>query len=270
MPYQVFADESEGAPPGVRNHFVMAGLIGHSDDWELFSQEWRACLDSGPRKLDYFKMKEAAGLSGQFWGWKKDARDEKVRAFARIINRHAKIVTWSVIDLEAHSRTWAKYLSKPQSEPYFHPFQNTIMAACFCLWDAGLRRPFEMIFDENLIFGLRAKAWYPMLRSVGEIREPEAATILPAEPRFKNDRDALPLQAADLYAWNVRKATNEPEYAEFHWLLDELRNVQGTNYSQYYDEERMRSVLSQTFQFVHDSSVPQHLVETARRLRGVA
>lgn len=26
MTIQVFADESEGAPPGVRNHFVMAGL----------------------------------------------------------------------------------------------------------------------------------------------------------------------------------------------------------------------------------------------------
>jgi hypothetical protein len=156
MPIQVFADESEGAPPGVRNHFVMAGLIGHSEDWAKFSDEWRECLISGPRHLDYFKMKEAAGRNGQFFGWSEPERDDKLRAFARIINRHAKIVTWSVIDLEAHAKLWAK-LSKPRSEPYFWPFQNTILAACFALWDAGWRERFEVIFDEQVIFGPRAK-----------------------------------------------------------------------------------------------------------------
>jgi hypothetical protein len=44
VPFQVFADESEGAAPGTRNHFVMAGLIGHSVDWAKFSDEWAAAL----------------------------------------------------------------------------------------------------------------------------------------------------------------------------------------------------------------------------------
>jgi hypothetical protein len=69
MPVQVFADESQGADPGTGDHFVMAGLIGESEHWAIFSDEWDICLKSGPRRLDYFKMKEAAGLSGQFWGW---------------------------------------------------------------------------------------------------------------------------------------------------------------------------------------------------------
>ena len=265
MPIQVFADESEGAKPGTRNHFVMAGLIGHSDDWALFSDEWRICLGSGPHHLDYFKMKEAAGYSGQFYGWDETERDDKLRALARIINKYAKTVTWSVIDMEAHRKLWAK-LPKPRSEPYFWPFQNTIMAACFTLWDAGLREPFEVIFDEQVIFGPRAKLWYPVLRAVGQHREPEASTILPVDPMFRNDRDFLPLQAADLYAWTIRKGTNEPDYAGFHWLLSELSSVKTTDYSQYYDLDRMQSVLDQSSQFVRYGAVPDEIVEKYREI----
>jgi hypothetical protein len=50
MPIQVVADESVGAEPGTRSHFVMAGLIGHSEDWAEFSTEWDICLKSGPRR----------------------------------------------------------------------------------------------------------------------------------------------------------------------------------------------------------------------------
>lgn len=270
MPVQVFADESEGAPPGVRNHFVMAGLIGYSEDWALFSDEWRICLLSGPRRLAYFEMKEAAGLSGLFYGWSEGERDEKVRALAKIINKYAKICIWSVIDLEAHAQIWAKRLPKPNSEPYFWPFQNTILAACFTLWDAGLRERFEMIFDENVIFGPRANAWYPMVREVGSIREPEASVILPVDPLFRDDKEFLPLQAADLYAWTIRKATNEPTYKGFHWLLDELRDVRATEYSQYYDAERMESVWAMTMENVREKKVPNHLLERARTIRGSA
>lgn len=253
VPFQVFADESEGAEPGSRNHFVMAGLIGHSQHWALFSDEWRACLLSGPRHLDYFKMKEAAGKpSGQFHGWSLKERDDKVRDLARIINKYAQIVTWSIIDLDAHAQTWARRLPKPNSEPYFWPFQNTILATLFTLWDAGVREKFEVIFDENVIFGPRARSWYPMVREVGYVREPEASSILPVDALFRDDKEFLPLQAADLYAWTLRKANNDPSYNEFHWLLDELRNVKTTDYSQYYDLERMQSVMDQMDGHIRD------------------
>jgi hypothetical protein len=262
VPFQVCADESEGPAPGTRNHFVMAGLIAHSLDWALFSDEWRACLVSGPRHLDYFKMKEAAGKpSGQFFGWSTAERDEKVRNLARIINRYVKIVTWSIIDLEAHAQTWAKRLPKPNSDPYFWPFQNTILATCFTLWDAGVREKFEVIFDNNLIFGTRAKAWYPMVREVGVVREPEASTILPADTLFRDDIDFVPLQAADLYAWTLRKANNDPSYTEFHWLLDELRNVKTTDYSQYYDLERMQSVMNMMDENIRNKNVSDELLK---------
>lgn len=210
--------------------------------WELhFSDAWRACLNTSPR-LRYFKMNEAAGLSGQFHKWAASARDEKLRALAKIINSHAKIVTYSTIDLDAHAETWAK-LPKPLSDPYFWPFQNTIADVCLTLWDSGWRERFEIIFDEQLIFGPRAHQWYPVLRDVLKYREPDASLLLPDEPVFRTDDESLPLQAADLFAWCWRRGTNQ-EVRPFEWLLEELRNVFLSEYAQFYTRERMTAVLA--------------------------
>jgi hypothetical protein len=257
MPVQAFVDESGGKDQG--RHFVMAGLIGHSESWALFSDEWRACLDQSPR-LRYFKMREAASpCTGQFHGFSESQRDNRLRALARIINRYARILTYSVIDLQAHADTWGKCLPKPQNDPYFYPFQNTIMATCFELADIGWRERFEIFFDEQKISGLRAKAWYPMFRAAAQYREPVAASILPVEPMFRTDDEFLPLQAADLFAWCLRRGTNTPDDQPFSWLLEELRSVQLSKYAQYYDRERMSGVLEQSERIQRDEGLVREM-----------
>ena len=174
MPVQVYCDESGHKGDG--RHFVMAGLIAHSDHWAAFSDEWAAVLRESPGIHGVFKMKEAAGLSGRFWGFDDRQRDAKLKMLCRVINRYVKIATHSIIDIDAHAPTWAK-LPKPQSDVYFWPFQNTILAACFHLWDIGWRERFEILFDEQLVFGPRAKMWYPLIKDIGQIREAEAAQL---------------------------------------------------------------------------------------------
>jgi Protein of unknown function (DUF3800) len=244
MPVQAFVDDSGGKGQAPSRHFVMAGLIAHSEDWASFSDEWKACLDTPPR-VRIFKMREAASCGGQFFGWSESERDAKVLALARIINRYARIATYSAIDLEAHAELWVPRQRKPHSEPYFWPFHNTIMASCFELWDRGWRERFEIIFDEQVIFGPRAKAWYPAIRDVVKMRNPDEYAIMPADPMFKTDDEFLPLQACDLFAWCWRVGSDLGPDSErpFEWLLPELRNVSLTDYRQYYDRERLQSVL---------------------------
>lgn len=111
MPVQAYVDESGGK--GQSRHFVMAGLIAESESWAHFSDEWRACLDQSPR-VRCFKMREAASCCGSFDRWSEQERDAKLLALAKIINRHAKYVTFSAIDLDAHADTWAPAVSDQQ------------------------------------------------------------------------------------------------------------------------------------------------------------
>jgi hypothetical protein len=260
--FQAFVDDSGGI--GHSKHFVLAGLIGSSYHWAEFSEEWQACLDEKP-SIRRFKMSEAAGRSGEFYRWTDKMRNDKLRSFARVINRHPKILTYSCIELEAHGETWRKRLQKPLNEPYFHPFHNTIMATCFALWDAGSRERFEIVFDEQVIFGPRAKSWWPITRAICQWREPEAAQILPIEPVFRTDDDFLPLQAADLMAWCIRNATDNPSQpSSFEWLLGEMPNLQSTDYSQFYDRERMEDVWRQTVDIIQNKSMPDEILKLYR------
>lgn len=260
VPIQAYVDDSGNR--GNTRHFVLAGLVGHSEDWAAFSEEWAACLAESP-SVSVFKMAHAAARSGEFYRWTEQMRDDKLRALARIINRHAKIATWSAIDLEAHAETWAKRLPKPHSETYFYPYHCTIMATCFALWDRGWREPFEIIFDEQVVFGPRARAWYPIVKGVVAHKEPEAVAIMPVDPMFRSDTDFLPIQAADLFAWCIRKATDDPTFTRFEWLLAEMPNVKQTDYSQYYDRERMESVMAQTEAIMRDG-LPEELMSLVR------
>jgi len=261
VPIQVYVDDSGNR--GSTRHFVLAGIVGHSEDWEIFSQEWAECLAAKP-SIKVFKMGQAASRSGEFYRWTEDMRDAKLKALAQIINRHVKMVTWSVIDLEAHELTWAKRLPKPHSETYFWPYHCTIMAVCFALWDAGWRERFEIIFDDQVVFGPRARSWYPIVEQVIVLQEPEAASILPIDPIFRSDTDFLPIQAADLFAWCLRKSTDDPSFNKFAWLLEEMRSVSQTDYSQYYDKERLEDVLAQMEAHLASGTLPADLLKMAR------
>ena len=238
MPVQAFVDDSGGK--GHTRHFVLAGLVADAEAWAEFSNEWRAFLDASPA-IPTFKMRHAAGLGGHFWGWKETDRDKKLRGLAKIINRYARISTHSMIDLGAFAQTWGR-MDGPQRDPYFYPFYNTILACAWTLWDLGLRERFEIIFDEQVIFGPRAKHWYHFYKTMVASKEPELAATLPIEPMFQCDDDFMPLQAADMFAWCMRNATDKQDPKEYAWLIEELPDVKPTVYSQYYDLPRLLAV----------------------------
>jgi len=257
MPVQAFVDDSGGK--GQSKHFVLVGLVSNSERWARFSQEWRHCLDQPPR-IAVFKMREAASCTGAFHRFTEEQRDARLRALAQIINRYAEFVIWTMIDLEAHAQTWAK-LTKPKSEVYFWPFQTLILGTCFDLWEeCHWRERFEIIFDEQLIFGERARRWYPLVREIMRIKHPEEFAILPVDPLFRKDDEFPPIQAADLWAWCLRKNTDDPAAKSFEWLLAEMPNVSQSHYCNYYDLERMSSVNDESQRIAKAGEVPPELL----------
>jgi hypothetical protein len=257
MPVQAYVDDSGGK--GHRRYFVLAGLVAHSDHWARFLDQWQACLEEKP-KLKSFKMREAAGCTGQWRGFSETARDRRLLQFAKIINEWAKCVTVSVIDLDAHAETWALENEKPLDDPYFFPFHNTINAVCFELWDLSWQERFEIIFDENVIFGPRAKAWFPVVRDAMRRREPDAYQIMPIEPIFRSDDEFLPIQACDLMAWCNRQMATDIQDTTFHWVTGAIPNVYVMKYSQFYDRVRMQSVLDESDRMLRDGRITPEIV----------
>lgn len=83
MIFGAFFDES-GLNPHEDEALIMAGFVGHEDEWKRASEAWDQCLLESP-KIDYFSRKEAIGLNGQFDRWKRPEADEKMRSLARVI-----------------------------------------------------------------------------------------------------------------------------------------------------------------------------------------
>lgn len=214
---QAFADESGGKGQG--EIFVFSALISDAELWARFADHWQACLDEEP-KIKYFKMDEAAGLNGQFRLFNKHQRDAKLKKLCRIICQCHPVEFCFAFDLKDFAEYWSPKVDRPLSEPYFLPFQMTVVGVAYQLLDMDLvSEPFEMFFDENAIFGPRAKAWYPIIR---ESQVEQVKRIMPVEPLFRSDLDALPLQGADLTAW-MQRNHNERGLGEFDWLKEELR-----------------------------------------------
>lgn len=243
MVFQAYADES-GLNDGTSRNLAIAALISTAERWAQFSDEWAACLTQPPA-IDYFKMKEAAGLSGQFHRRTKEERDAKLLALSRIIDRHVMLVGFTGINLEAHKKTLELPGEPYGRDPYWLPFHTIIWDVTKHLWSGGLREKFEFIFDEQLIFGERAKAWYAAIRHVSRMDNPGAYEILPVEPVFRSDRDALPLQAADLFAWMYRYSGDNPgKPRPFEWILKEVTHVRQIVDTNTYDAAGLEKVMA--------------------------
>ncbi len=211
--------------------FVFSALIQEATRWGAVADRWAGILAESP-SIQYFKMDEADGTNGQFYGFSAPERDEKVRRLCKVVNDADLTELSFTTDKKSLERAWGTPRRPPFSEPYFFAFQALIWGVGYELYSRGQREPFEIFFDEDLIFGPRAKAWYPIIRMCVD---KEIQDILPVEPFFRDDIDVPVLQAADLTAWIARKEETK-ETHQFLWALPLLNNVCRSAYSRKVDE----------------------------------
>lgn len=258
MPIQAFIDESGGKGQGPV--FLFAGLMGEAEEWAVFSHDWKLCLQEAPR-ISRFKMHEAAGLTGQFAHWSIAARDKKLEALASVLNRPCfRAIHCTIPDLDAYLGAMGGWVVKPMSDPYFTPFQIILMGVCFDLLERGHNEQCEVIFDEHLIFGPRARLWYPVIKSA---IDPAEVHVFPTEPIFKNDENTMPLQAADLLAWLFRRETSGMEHT-FHWIPAALSSVEMSPWSDFLTGERMRKIVAQSKDVA--ATLTEKMIKEYRRL----
>lgn len=155
MVLQAYVDDSgdSGKPPA----YVLAGFIGHLEQWAEFSVRWDALLNVSP-KLDYVKMSEAAALSGQFRGWTESERDERLLKFVALIESHYVFGFSSVVPVDAWNDIMRGKAPADFKNIYYLNFFSLIMSLSKTPWIRELGSRIEFIFDESGVLGDRVQA----------------------------------------------------------------------------------------------------------------
>lgn len=201
MVFQAYIDDSYSAG-GV---FVLAGYIGTAEVWAKFSKEWEETLPYGVRSKDgrfHFKMSEMAS---------NPERMGRVGAFYKVIERYDLTSIACIINI-AELRRAPKRLWSPDRildwGAFSDPFFFTLRALIDCVHDHRDKFPslppsekIDFIFDEQSQKSIVLSVWSQFVAS----RRDHVRSLFGATPRFEDDKDFLPLQAADLWAWSVRE-----------------------------------------------------------------
>jgi hypothetical protein len=203
---RAFIDDS-GSEKGDRRLFL-AGYLNRTDRWVLFADAWKEELKAAP-SIEYLHTVEAGNFRGQFsreCGWDEKKREEKLRGLARVI-RHFEPVSFQMSIDRSHFYKVLKPVSpRGLANPYFTSCSALVAKLAQAMAKSRAKGKIEFIFDEqdgvdddiDLFFDDMMKGL-----SSRDLR------WIAGRPAFRNDRDFVGLQAADLLAWHIRREHEE-------------------------------------------------------------
>lgn len=210
---QAFIDESteENGP------FVLGGCIASTESWAAFSLEWERLLPRFGilREGDcryHFKMKEMAAL---------EERMARVPVFYRVIESHIIGFVSARIDTSDLKRAISRIVMR-DTKIDWGTYRNPYYITFRCLVDMfhthrglmtdaiPLDEKIDFYFDEQIT---EKKPILEMWDNYIRARPDATRRFYGVTPVFRDDMVFLPLQAADFWAWWVRKwcADGTPE-----------------------------------------------------------
>lgn len=198
---QAYIDDSQSHLADRR--LFLAGYINTADRWTTFSEAWERELKKPPA-IAYFKMSEANYLTGEFSGWLSSERDKKIQNLGKIICASGPTSIHASVSCEDVKNIIAPVAPYGLSSPYFYCFQAIMVpiAVSQSKSDPLIRVPIDFIFDEQGGLGDETRRLYKMIRK-GQSKE--VRDLLSLEPVFRDDKLVMPLQAADILAWHLRR-----------------------------------------------------------------
>lgn len=193
---QAFID---GSGSGDKDLLVLAGYIATTETWIDFSTEWQSRLNHAG--LPVFKMSEMSG------------RPEIAAWFYRVIEEHdVRAAVSLTLDVAGINKVMRELASASEIEaqsldnPYYVGI-HALMGGVTLLQDEfGIAGRVDFIFDDQSESTRILPAWKRI--KVG-IRPEVQSRARVGNIFFLDDEEHKPLQAADLYAWWLRKWRRE-------------------------------------------------------------
>jgi hypothetical protein len=249
-----FVDDSGSDKQGPA--YLLTGYSSDFDSWADFSRDWKASLAAYPA-IGYFKMREAESQKGQFDGWEREAIIVKIHALIPIINRYAKHRIECIFWQEHYDTAMKWFLSeiRKQLSPLdFRTIQKTFedpyfLAFCLIMTDYAQRLQkegsdeiVEFTFDTQGAVGKKAVEWWLRLNEI--FPTVYYQKHLPAEPIHRDEKVVLPIQAADLLAWQTRRRLEEFNIRKIDAKRPEYQMLEAVHlYPNRWNEERLREFL---------------------------
>lgn len=221
---QAFIDDS-ASEHGDRRLYL-AGYVNTYEKWAQFSADWQQALAKEPA-IDYLKMAEAQNRRDQFQGWGYLDIEIKLMNLARIIKDSEP---WSIhfsVSRNEYRDIVAPVAAFPAKNPYFACYIGVLISVSRLQEHIGSSVPVDFVFDEQSSLQADAVAMYDYIKQT--MPQPEWTSMLGSTPIFRDDKDVLPLQAADMLAWHVRRETIDgelrPKRKLSDWLIGDARHV---------------------------------------------
>jgi hypothetical protein len=200
---QAFFDESYTA----NGCFVLAGYVATAEEWIQFSKDWEVLLPLTHKRngIHRFKMTEMM-------------RDpESVIPFFRVIEKYVRLnISYKIIipDVQrARERIWIDGKRITSWNEGDDPYSLIVMSLLRGLWfgsrNGTLPKEAQQVLSEGRVEFIFDEPKKPAVLKAFDgfmTLAPEAGSFFSGFPRFADDTQCLPLQAADFLAWTMRKA----------------------------------------------------------------
>jgi hypothetical protein len=196
-----FVDDSGSG--GDSKFSILAGYSASDITWSSFWPDWQDALNLDP-KIEYFKMSEAESLKGQFLGFSPEKRTNRLNRFIDVILAHDLQEASVAIPMKDYREIVYPVLPKSHTSPYYFAFIGMVSAFAGINRHSGSTQPTDFVFDQQ--DGMETKA----LRLYHRLKEKLPLRQL-GQVAYHSDHEMLPLQAADLIAWQIRRFRCTPD-----------------------------------------------------------
>lgn len=195
---RAFIDDSGSG--GDSTWYVLAGYLGTIRGWDSFDSQWTAVLHSHPY-VEYFKASEAESLrrEGPWAGITKEQRDAKIDALIEVIGRCARRSICVRIKQVDYDQIVKGNVPRKWDSPYFLLFTTVVGAAIMIEGLDGDYDDVDFVFDSD---SRHQRQFGLMLPHLGRMRSTDGRFVGAIRG---DEKKLLPLQAADLLAWQTRR-----------------------------------------------------------------
>jgi hypothetical protein len=211
---KAYLDESENA--GI---LTISGYVGHSGQWPRFEREWKNALSEFGFRA--FHIVDFAHSKGEFEHLKgREQERQKVLArFMKIIYREPpRLFAFGCsVDLMAFRTLPDQTRQRVGDDPYWLVFQASVGMAV--TWLSAFLQEHSAMLDERIAFIFDRRGSQGLTRELynklKDVVYPEDVAKLCGMLAFDDDEVVVPLQAADILAYEMAK-----------YLQDEMKGIE--------------------------------------------